>query len=477
VQLQYYWFCSGHYVCNEIDGSQTFKQLTFWTWSGVDLFFVLSGFLIGRILINSKGSKNYFKKFYVRRFFRIFPAYYLILLAFAILLFSGLSSHFPELTYAPYPFYSYLFYLQNFWMAYTSYLGPSWLDSTWSLAVEEQFYLILPLLIFLVSPKNLPRLLIFGIVLAPICRSLIFPDLGLYVLLPARMDSLLIGVLIAHYHLKGTLKKKLNNKETPLSFLLAICFIVLLICGKITGYPGCGAALLHSILMVFYGLLLVIVLIANTKSYFIRFLSNPVMSFIARISFMIYLTHQIFNQLLHQMILHTTLPGMTNFNGVLVTLLSLITTLLFSTISYYSFESPMLNIGKKYNGEKIKEFSLIVTGALIVYAIMLYVISLKWKYNESYYQSRKYCDKGIVDKNSGNQGPAKIEFEEAVELNPQNSLASNYLGLIYLDKAQYDSASHYFIMSCTSDSLHYGTLMNISISYAAEKNYAVATIC
>ncbi len=463
-----------HYVCNGISGHSLFRHLTFWTWSGVDLFFVLSGFLIGRILINTKGNKNYFKIFYTRRIFRIFPAYYLILLLLAIFLWRGSASNFEWLAKAPYPFYSYLFYIQNFWMTHTTDFGPNWLASTWSLAVEEQFYLILPLLIFLVDLKNLPRLLIAGILLAPVFRAFTYPGLGCYVLLPARMDSLLIGVLIAYYHLIGALKKQLENKETTLFISLAVSFIVLLICGRFLDYPGCGHPLLHTVLMVFYGLLLTLVLVSGKNTFFIRFLSNPVLSFIARISYMIYLTHQLFNGLLHQLILHTPTPEMKDLSGVLVTLLSLIVTILFSAISYYYFEKLLLNFGRKYKGEKIKRLPLIIGGAIVFYASVLFLVPIKWKYNNSFYESKKLLNTGMSLQNAGKIENAKAAYKNAVELDSKNSAAANYLGLIYLNTKQYDSAIQYFTMSYAADTTNYDILMNITVSYSAQKKYEEA---
>lgn len=320
------------------------KSATFWTWSGVDLFFVLSGFLIGRILIHHKASKNYFKTFYFRRIFRIFPPYYFILLIFLIILLSGLSGKIPWLTNNPHPFYSYLFYLQNFWMAVSGY-GPHWLAVTWSLAIEEQFYLILPLIIYVVNLKSLSKFLILGIVLAPVFRAFI-PGIAAYVLLPARMDSLLLGVLIAYYHLNGDLVKTFKEKQKTLLFFLIILFILIFIC-RITGKAGIGGIFIHSILALFYGTLIVLTLVMNNNSLFKVILSNTFMSFFAKISYMIYLTHQIFSGLFHQLILNQA-PQINNYKDIMVTLSALSATILFSSISYYYFEKPIINLGQKY---------------------------------------------------------------------------------------------------------------------------------
>ncbi len=335
-----------HYVYCEVGGDLGFKYLTFWTWSGVDLFFVLSGFLIGRILINNKGSKNFFKTFYTKRVLRIFPAYYLVLLGFAILLLSKHAGHFPWLAADPFPFYSYALYIQNFWMVYTN-TGPNWLGVTWSLAIEEQFYLVLPLLIFLVKHNNLPRLLIIGIIAAPIFRAII-PSLGPYVLLPARMDSLLIGVLIAYYHLKGSLDKAFRDKRTGLLLVMLTCFVSLFVAAAGKPMAGIGGVYIHTLLTLLYGTFLIFVLTGNPNSSFIKGLSTPFMSFIARISYMIYLSHQVISGLFHELILHRHTPGMNNINGFLVTILSLVTTIVFSYLSYRFFEKPILTLGKKY---------------------------------------------------------------------------------------------------------------------------------
>lgn len=319
------------------------KYFTFWTWSGVDLFFVLSGFLIGRILLHNRGSKNYFKTFYLRRILRILPAYYLILLIFLIFSLSGMGAYYPWLTAGVHPFYSYCFFIQNFWMAGYASWGSNWLGVTWSLAVEEQFYLLLPLLIYLVNPKYLKGILVFGILSAPFFRAY-FQSIGSYVLLPARMDSLFTGVLIAYFHLNGIIEKKLKGKQKFMLLTLAIFFILIFICGNI---ETLGGVCIHSVLTLFYGTILISVLVLNKNSIVSRVLSSSFLSFFSRISFMIYLSHQVFSGLLHGKILHQT-PQINNYKDGLVTLLALVITIAFSGLSYHYYEKPILSLGKKY---------------------------------------------------------------------------------------------------------------------------------
>ena len=112
---------------------------------GVDLFFVLSGFLITGILLDSKGSSHYFRNFYIRRALRIWPLYYLILLIIYLLT----SQFLPQMKDG------------NVWLYFTVYIQnlflnlkiPYGLEPTWSLAVEEQFYMTWPLLVFLLKTK------------------------------------------------------------------------------------------------------------------------------------------------------------------------------------------------------------------------------------------------------------------------------------------------------------------------------------
>lgn len=139
-------------------------------WSGVDLFFVLSGFLIGGILIAHRKATNYWRVFYVRRACRIFPLYFAVLAAFVL----ATATIGPQpsnwlLKQEP-PFWTYPVFLQNFGMAYYNSFGSDFLGPTWSLAVEEQFYLVLPFVVLLVRPGALPWVLGGLICLAPMLR-------------------------------------------------------------------------------------------------------------------------------------------------------------------------------------------------------------------------------------------------------------------------------------------------------------------
>jgi peptidoglycan/LPS O-acetylase OafA/YrhL len=174
------------------------------TWSGVDLFFVLSGFLIGGILIEQRTSPTYFKTFYLRRFCRILPAYYLVLVLLLVASALGLTheARFDWLFQKLHPLWSYVTFTQSFPMVSARNLGGSWLGPTWSLAVEEQFYLVLPLMVRLCTPRNVPYMLAVFILLAPVLRVLIIfvwpaDMLANYILMPCRADSLLLGALCA----------------------------------------------------------------------------------------------------------------------------------------------------------------------------------------------------------------------------------------------------------------------------------------
>lgn len=175
-------------------------------WSGVDLFFVLSGFLIGGILLDARDSANYFKVFYVRRFYRILPLYGALCLLSVAVSHAHLSTD-AWMFEGKVPWYAYLTFGQNFWMAKAdgSTLSAGYvMIVTWSLAVEEQLYLTLPFVVRAVSRKSLPYVLGIGVLLAPLIRVALWCALNpshraktTYLLAPCRMDTLLLGVLAA----------------------------------------------------------------------------------------------------------------------------------------------------------------------------------------------------------------------------------------------------------------------------------------
>jgi peptidoglycan/LPS O-acetylase OafA/YrhL len=124
--------------------------------SGVDLFFVLSGFLIGGILLDHRNSPSYFTTFYGRRVFRIFPVYYgfLLLTAAAGIVLHMLGKPTPVFD-AGTPYWMFVLFLQNFSIGWYGDTGWITTSMAWSLALEEQFYLTLPLAVRRLSTRTL----------------------------------------------------------------------------------------------------------------------------------------------------------------------------------------------------------------------------------------------------------------------------------------------------------------------------------
>jgi peptidoglycan/LPS O-acetylase OafA/YrhL len=167
-------------------------------WAGVDLFFVISGFLIAGILLDTRADPDYFRNFYARRILRIFPLFYLFV--GGMLLVFPLANH-DFLHQAGSP----LWYLLQLGNLPESVLGrdpPYWLAPVWSLAIEEQFYLTFPLLVRWGDPKRLARRLaaIAGLALAlRIVTTVLVPDRERvqYLFTLCRLDTIAIGCLLA----------------------------------------------------------------------------------------------------------------------------------------------------------------------------------------------------------------------------------------------------------------------------------------
>jgi peptidoglycan/LPS O-acetylase OafA/YrhL len=177
-----------HYLLGGVPPQGGVRQALTLSWAGVDLFFVLSGFLIGGILLDRGTSGEALRIFFVRRFFRIIPLYVIVLLAGFVL---GASGFAPIIWYAT--------FTQNVWMAVHNIWG-NYFCVTWSLAVEEYFYLILPLALVFLPRKWLPFTLLGVIVIAIPCRIAAATQMNTIaskVLFPCRMDALAVGVLCA----------------------------------------------------------------------------------------------------------------------------------------------------------------------------------------------------------------------------------------------------------------------------------------
>ena len=251
--------------------------------SGVDLFFVLSGFLIGGILLDHRNSPKYFTSFYGRRVFRIFPVYYgfLLLTALVGVIQRARSSPTPVFD-AGTPYWMYFAFLQNFSMGWFG--DNTWItvSMAWSLALEEQFYLTLPAAVKLVGRRSLVAISCLFVVAAPILRYFlpIAPHtFGVLVLAAMRADGLVAGFLCA------VLVRSQLKVSSDLLRLIAVLSAVFAVATHLPNSPvdflrGTSLAVLYSSVL----------LLATRGSFAI--LESALLRFFGTISYSLYLFHQ-----------------------------------------------------------------------------------------------------------------------------------------------------------------------------------------
>jgi peptidoglycan/LPS O-acetylase OafA/YrhL len=222
-----------------------------WGWTGVDIFFVLSGFLITGILYDSQAKKHRYRDFYIRRTLRIFPLYYFVWLV--VLLLAPLAHWQWDFRWALWPAYlgnyarffflhqtgdPYRFDKLTFGVPVSSWFGYPfhlYIGHFWSLCVEEQFYLIWPFVVYRVRKREtLIKICIAVIILSPIVRAALSVALSpqllrmelFYRSLPTRFDALLIGGLVALL-LRGPEEAVLRRLRRPLLAVSSALFVAL----------------------------------------------------------------------------------------------------------------------------------------------------------------------------------------------------------------------------------------------------------
>jgi peptidoglycan/LPS O-acetylase OafA/YrhL len=178
-----------------------FTQVALLGWSGVDLFFVLSGFLITGILYEAKGRDRFFRTFYIRRALRIFPLYYGFLAVWFFVLPRIYSWPEDAQSYAYSQAWSWT-YLTNIVQAIHGDLGaaPTYTGHFWSLGVEEQFYLTWPFAVYFLRRRQLMGVCLAFVITSFLLRVWVSAHGNLvaaYVLTPTRMDALAVGSLLA----------------------------------------------------------------------------------------------------------------------------------------------------------------------------------------------------------------------------------------------------------------------------------------
>ncbi len=311
------------------------------SWSGVDLFFVLSGYLIVGILVDSKGSPTYFRTFYVRRICRILPLYYLMVGLFVLLPRIGFINN--DWLFAPeLPLASYFTLTQNFFMHGQGF-GPNWLGVTWSLAIEEQFYLFIPLLIWALSRRKLTWFFVVAILAAPLLRWH-FGNLGAYVFSFTRADSILMGGLVALLIRSRVTWIAVRGLYRHLVVLAVVCLFAMAY--LVTRGAGVGDVYLHFMLALFYSVLMILTL-ASRDRILNSFLSNRFLAWVGFRSYGIYLFHQPVSSFVNQVMKGSATPTIDRPSDLGVTMVSLFLVIVLSDLSYRYFEAFFLRIGRK----------------------------------------------------------------------------------------------------------------------------------
>jgi peptidoglycan/LPS O-acetylase OafA/YrhL len=324
-------------------------------WSGVDLFFVLSGFLIGGILLDAKGSPRYFRTFYIRRFHRILPIYYLWIGIYFLMAFTSFQ-HLPTplkivpLQWTLVPIF--ILFVQNLVTKQLPGFSSRWFGPLWSLAVEEQFYLLMPCLVRFLSRRWLVALLCLTILCAPVARVAAYywspTHTAQAVATPCRADALAMGVLLALAWRDELWRGRIHNHRKLfwtllLGLLIGVLYFAI---WNSSQYALMTSALGYSCLDAFFtGILLLALIVPG--GYWAAFCQWPIWGNIGRVSYCMYVIHLAVNAFCHAFFLSSA-EKISTPSSFAVTLLAAGVTWAVAKISWRYFESPLVRRGHAY---------------------------------------------------------------------------------------------------------------------------------
>jgi peptidoglycan/LPS O-acetylase OafA/YrhL len=325
-------------------------------WIGVDLFFVLSGFLITRILLATRERPHYFKNFYARRALRILPLY----LAFCGAMWLQSMRH-------PTPgdrgdLLSLIFYYNNFREAFFSFHIAAALQC-WSLAVEEHFYMLWPFVIAFAPPRQLRTICLFGIALSFGARVLVIalgvPGNAVYVLTPCRLDGLLVGAWLADAFRNPEVWSQVRRYGRSVLTIAALGLGMIVVYqhhgfdwmlranrSDLPKYSEFGFAPVVFLLALFFGGLLVE---SISGSWFSSFMRLPWLRALGKYSYGIYLFH-LYIMIQCRIVLARLAPGAVG-NWMLEPFffaLVAVVTFACASVSYHLFEEQFLKLKRLF---------------------------------------------------------------------------------------------------------------------------------
>ena len=325
-------------------------------WLGVDLFFVLSGFLITNILLISKNETDFFQKFYLRRTFRILPLYFLTLTLFFFIGGIIFDQQSPTSVYYYYNSNQLYFwtFTQNVLFIINGLPAMPYLTHLWSLAIEMQFYLLWPYIIYLIRDEIKLLWFVGFIIIAVITTRCIiylhYPQKVefYYFNTITRIDTLLIGSL-ASLAIRFPHKSNLNISYSFISISLFLFFFILISRGNIYLYDSISATIGYTIFAFLFSSIIYLISI-NKIRLNLRTKYHKFLIFSGKISYGIYIFHLPVYLIVSTKF--TLLPQtfITNqyYSKLTVSFLSIIITYSLSILSYFLFEAPFQRLGKNY---------------------------------------------------------------------------------------------------------------------------------
>jgi peptidoglycan/LPS O-acetylase OafA/YrhL len=313
---------------------------------GVELFFVLSGFLITGILYNARNKPNYFRNFYMRRLLRIFPLYYGVLafvffVAPLIPLLRGATLDYLVDRQA----WAWL-YAVNIYIAKLGEWSFSYLDHFWSLSIEEHFYLCWPLVVFLLARR--PRALIAVSLTTALCAMvarLTGSLMGLswwttYVFTPFRLDGLALGAFLAVAVRQPGGLERLVRALTPTVVAVGGLLAVTFVWTRLVSHQGFEMVLpiRAALILMLLACLLVWTLIAPERSTTSRFFRSRCMVFLGTYSYGLYVYHHFISYYLSMNRTELELARWIGSHGAAVALQATVGALASLALAYLSYE-------------------------------------------------------------------------------------------------------------------------------------------